>query len=148
MAFISWIQVSSAISLWIASPVDAKMKLDTDTRLHLTSTQRWLWCIIYDTDLNKWKQLINEAWNDDTVEDDWIDFWITYTINQEQSTIDWNTSISLNNLPVENSEDVYLDWIHITDWDDYTIDWKDITFEDWCVIDWDTVLIKYLTING
>jgi len=148
MAKLWWIQLSSALSLWISAPLDAKTRLSTDDRLKLTKTQRWLWCLVYDTDVDKWKQLINEDWDDETEEEDWINFWTTFTIWQESFTIDWDDTISLNNTPTTNSEDVYLTWIHLVSWDDYDIDWKDITFKDWCVIDWDSILVKYLVDNG
>ncbi|MEA2036988.1 MAG: hypothetical protein U9O94_05740, partial [Nanoarchaeota archaeon] len=55
-------------------PLDLKQMCTTAERLSLTFVQRHIGMITYDTDLNKWKTLINNPAGDTTVEVDWEDF--------------------------------------------------------------------------
>lgn len=148
MSQISWIQLASQIVENTAWPLDAKMKLSTANRLNLSTTQRWIWMIVYDTDIWKWKTLLNEPWTTSTQESDWNDFisweWWSITIKIDKFIINWSNTITLTNTPISNSEDVYLTWIHLTKSNDYNITWNDITFYTDCVIDWDAILVKYL----
>lgn len=72
MSTISWIQLASRMVENTAAPLDAKMQLSTADRLDLSTTQRWIGMIVYDTDLNLWKTLITDWWWASTVEWDWI----------------------------------------------------------------------------
>lgn len=74
MALIPGIQISSTFARNSAGPVDGKMRLSTTNRLNLSFVQRWLGMLVYDSDLNVWKKLINNPAGDTTIEDDWVDF--------------------------------------------------------------------------
>ena len=73
MTLIPGIQISSTFARNSAGPVDGKMKLTTTDRLSLSFVQRWLGMLVYDSDLNIWKQLTNNPVGDTTLEDDWTD---------------------------------------------------------------------------
>lgn len=73
MATLPGIPYSSQIVLNIAKPLDAKMRLSTANRLALDDiTQAWIGMIVYDTDLDVWKQLTALPSSSPA---NWSDFW-------------------------------------------------------------------------
>jgi len=150
MTIIPWIQLSSRMIENTASPLDWKMQLNTQDRLDLTTTQRWLWMIVYDTELNKWKQLINHHSNTATVESDWSDFWVqtssSLSINKDIFNItDWSVKqYSLSKEPVLWSIILSINWIENFEWLQFTISWSVVVIENDCILtSWDIIVVKY-----
>ena len=149
MANLTWIQLASQIVENTAWPLDAKQKLNTDNRLALSTTQRWLWMIVFDTDEWKWKILANEPWTTETADSDWNDFisWTTnsFDIANEKFTLDTQqTDYDLQYTPISWSLSLYINWLENIEWEHFTLDWKTIKMDsETNYLDWHIMSVKY-----
>lgn len=149
MTNIPWIQLSSRIIENTAAPLDWKTMLSTQDRLNLTTTQRWFWMIVYDTELNKWKQLINHHTNTSTQETDWSDFWWwswTISINNDIFVVsDSDQKIYwLTHIPTPKSIILTINWLENYEGYQFDLNEKNIIFKTDCNLDvWDIVRVKY-----
>jgi len=153
MAVLSWIQLASQMVENTAWPLDAKQKLNTTTRLELSATQRWVWMLVYDTDLDVYKQLVNEPWTTDTEEGDWITFgtWTSPSnkiLKKECTEID-NTNDTQTVFELSESSWVinwvYINWLWQVEDLHYTLnnDKNAITIDDNTIIIWDIICLEY-----
>lgn len=159
MAFLSWIQLSSQLIENTAWPLDWKQRLDTNTRLELSITQRWIWMLVYDTDLDLYKQLVNEPWTTNTTNSDWETFWTwiwwttwfqkkqsfnitSWTANQIVWTVDDAKQIGRVN-------EVLINWLGQVEWIQYTVNenWDEITFDDTYLLE-NYILCLWFTASG
>jgi len=153
MATISGIQLSSQIIENTSWPLDAKMMLPTSIRLSLSNVQRWVWMLCYDTDLDVYKQLVNEPWTTDTEESDWVTFadWTSSsnkTLKKEYTEIDDTNDTQTVFELSESSWVIY--WVHIN-WlwqiEDLHYNLNDdknaITIDDNTIIIWDIICLEY-----